>query len=49
MGECKNCHSELNDGFVMECPNCGAQYCMECGIQSKRICPYCYSDLDFMG
>ncbi len=49
MNECKNCRQKISDGNVMECPNCGATYCTECGTQTMRICPYCYSTLEFIG
>ena len=31
------------------CPNCGATFCSDCAESSFRICPYCYSDLEYQG
>lgn len=49
MKECKNCRNVILEGFLLGCPNCGATICNSCAEQTFRICPYCYSDLDFMG
>ncbi|MBR5388838.1 MAG: hypothetical protein IK147_05210 [Clostridia bacterium] len=47
MTECKNCRKTLEDGNILACPNCGATICTDCARETRKICPYCYSDLDF--
>ncbi len=47
MNECKNCRNKINENYMMVCPNCGASICEKCAKQTKNICPYCYSDLDY--
>ncbi|MBQ8426647.1 MAG: hypothetical protein IJX16_02670 [Clostridia bacterium] len=49
MTQCKSCLSEISMGNVLGCPNCGATVCSNCAEKSFRICPYCYSDLEYMG
>ncbi len=49
MTECKDCGKSISQGELLECPNCGATVCSECAEKSFRICPYCYSDLEFRG
>lgn len=49
MAQCKNCFNEIENGNLLGCPNCGATICSNCAEQTKKICPYCYSDLEFMG
>ena len=39
---CKNCGA--NDEDAMVCPNCGCSHCAEA---TDRICPYCYSTLEY--
>ncbi|MBR5191992.1 MAG: hypothetical protein IKW33_01110 [Clostridia bacterium] len=49
MIECKNCKNIVKDGNLLGCKNCGAYICASCGEKTKKICPYCYSDLEFFG
>ncbi|MDY6367102.1 MAG: hypothetical protein SPL13_01090 [Clostridia bacterium] len=49
MNECKNCRSEIKDGHMTECPNCGATFCTDCAEKTYKICPYCYSNLEYIG
>ncbi len=49
MIECKNCRGEIKQGELLECPNCGATVCKTCAEKSFRICPYCYSNLEYGG
>ena len=49
MHECKNCRKEISKGDLLGCPNCGATICGDCASTTLRICPYCYSDLEYMG
>lgn len=49
MYECKNCRKTIKQGNIMSCPNCGATICANCAKETKSICPYCYSDLDYFG
>lgn len=42
---CKNCGRAGED--MMVCPNCGADICESCAGRTDRICPYCYSTLDY--
>ena len=49
MNECKNCKEKIIDGNMLECPNCGATLCTGCAEKTKRICPYCYSSLEYLG
>ena len=42
---CKNCGA--NDEDAMVCPNCGADICSHCAEAPDRICPYCYSTLEY--
>ena len=45
MMHCKNCG--IADMTMLICPNCGANICTTCANATDRICPYCYSTLDF--
>nr|MBO4517495.1 hypothetical protein [Clostridia bacterium] len=47
MTECKNCKKHV-EGYMMTCPNCGANICPACANGTQNICPYCYSTLDYM-
>lgn len=49
MIECKNCKSQIKKGEVMGCPNCKTTVCLECAEKTQRICPNCYSNLEFIG
>ncbi|MCQ2387657.1 MAG: hypothetical protein MJ066_04355 [Clostridia bacterium] len=49
MEKCSNCHGEMKNGYKLSCPNCGALICSSCAEKSFKICPYCYSDLDYFG
>lgn len=47
MKTCTDCGKAINEGYSLTCPNCGATVCSACGEKNKKICPFCYSDLDF--
>ena len=47
MENCKNCRQSLDNGIALRCPNCGATMCKHCATETKNICPYCYSTLDY--
>ncbi|MDY2841171.1 MAG: hypothetical protein SOT08_00635 [Candidatus Borkfalkiaceae bacterium] len=47
MKTCTDCGKAINEGYSLTCPNCGANVCSACGEKNKKICPFCYSDLDF--
>lgn len=49
MEECKNCRKEIAEGNVLGCENCGATICIDCAKKTKNICPYCYSNLNYIG
>lgn len=49
MRECKNCKNKIPFGEMMECPACGATFCMTCSNTTQKICPYCYSSLNYNG
>ncbi len=49
MSDCKTCGHGITDGNLLECKNCGATVCTDCAVKSQRICPYCYSDLEYIG
>lgn len=49
MQKCKTCNGNIAMGELMGCDNCGAEVCLECAEKTKRICPYCFSDLEFKG
>lgn len=49
MNECKNCRHEISMGNMLECKNCGATICAACANKTQRICPYCYSNLEYIG
>lgn len=44
---CKNCGSDEGENLTLVCPNCGADICEKCSLESDRICPYCYSTLEY--
>lgn len=44
---CRNCGSEFGNNPVLSCPNCGADICENCAANTDRICPYCYSTLEY--
>lgn len=47
MRECPTCKTKFNNQITKTCRNCGAEYCEECSIKTKNICPACYHDLEF--
>ena len=47
--QCKSCKNTVVTGELLGCPNCGATFCGDCAEKSFRICPYCYSDLEYQG
>ncbi len=47
MENCKNCKKKMIDGIMLACPNCGAMLCTDCADATWRICPYCYTTLDY--
>lgn len=49
MNDCKNCKGKITQGNLLGCNNCGAEICLTCAEKTMRICPYCYSDLEFKG
>jgi hypothetical protein len=44
-----NCKGKITQGNLLGCNNCGAEMCLSCADKTLRICPYCYSDLEFKG
>lgn len=49
MNNCKTCNKEIENGNLIGCPRCGATFCVDCARSSMRICPKCYTDLEYMG
>ena len=49
MSVCKSCNKEIPNGNVIGCNNCGAEFCGDCANRTMRICPYCYSDMEYIG
>ncbi len=49
MRVCKGCKSELTEGNILACKNCGSEFCSHCAENTMRICPYCYTDMEFIG
>ncbi|MBQ6728224.1 MAG: hypothetical protein IJR66_03235 [Clostridia bacterium] len=49
MCKCKTCNNEIQNGNMLSCPTCGTIYCTDCAINTKRICPKCYSTLEYIG
>lgn len=49
METCKNCTNNISQGNLYKCPNCNATFCKECSVNTKHICPYCYSSLEING
>ena len=49
MKNCKYCKSNISDGNLKGCPNCGLKLCNDCAEKSKNICPKCYHNLEYMG
>ena len=47
MKKCTTCKTNFGENDVFGCPNCGAKFCPECAKNTKRICPYCYSSLEY--
>lgn len=48
MLKCKQCSQEIALGVALECKNCGSRYCTECGVNTLKICPICYYDLELV-
>ncbi len=48
MKNCSDCGKKLTDGYSLICPNCGAEICSVCGEKNNKICPFCYSDMDYV-
>lgn len=48
MTQCKNCKNNVFLTSVKFCPACGVTLCLPCAEQTKNICPYCYTELEFM-
>ncbi len=46
MSKCKNCSNDFALGYALGCRNCGARYCTDCAINTLKICPVCYYDLE---
>ena len=46
---CKNCNKKISQGTLMGCPECGEEMCLSCAEKTMRICPKCYSNLEFKG
>lgn len=49
MKVCKSCNNEMKEGHMIGCKNCGAEFCSECADKTMRICPHCYSDMEYIG
>lgn len=49
MNVCKSCNKEIQSGNIIGCSNCGAEFCGDCANKTMRICPYCYSDMEYIG
>lgn len=48
MPNCSECKKPLDEKLSLVCPNCGATVCSDCAKKNKKICSYCYSDLDYI-
>ena len=46
MEKCKNCFIE-SARHLYKCPDCGAIFCDRCANKNKKICPYCFSNIDY--
>lgn len=44
--KCKDCGKNIDNDLVYFCPNCGRETCEKCGLDTLKICPNCYHDLD---
>ena len=49
MAKCKKCNSEIKQGSALGCRGCDTVFCENCAEQTHRICPNCYSDLEYIG
>lgn len=49
MIKCENCSNNITLGEIMGCSNCGFVVCASCAQTTKKICPKCYSDLEYIG
>ena len=47
MNKCVTCKKDFLAKNKLGCPNCGATFCPDCANKTKRICPYCYSNLEY--
>ena len=47
--KCKDCKSDIKEGYVVGCPNCGLTVCESCRDKTHGICPNCYSTLEYIG
>lgn len=44
--KCKICGQNLGENITYYCNNCGKTVCEKCGIETLKICPNCYHDLE---
>ncbi len=49
MAICKECNKKIDDGYVLGCKFCEGVFCEKCAKKTHRICPNCYSDLEYIG
>jgi RNA polymerase subunit RPABC4/transcription elongation factor Spt4 len=42
---CNNCKSEIAEGKMSICPNCGTFVCNNCSDSNGSLCPYCFEQL----
>lgn len=49
MAICKKCDGEIKQGNVMGCTACETIFCEDCAKKTHRICPNCYSDMEYIG
>lgn len=47
--KCKVCNNEIEEGHIVGCAVCGATVCEKCRDSHLGICPYCYSNLEYIG
>ncbi len=49
MEKCEKCSSEIKNGSLFGCRNCGTKFCEDCANKNFKICPKCYYDMEILG
>ena len=45
---CEGCQGEISDAELRVCPNCHHMLCAHCSSECGEVCPYCYSELNYL-